>query len=72
MFGLILNKTRKEKGYSAQQMADMLGVSVRLYRYYESEHSLPPLPVFERIADILDVSTDYLLGRKRPHGDIFD
>ena len=64
MFGEILNKTRKEKGISAQKMAKMLGISIRTYRYYESEHSYPPLPVFEKIADILGVSTDYLLGRE--------
>ena len=69
---MILNKTRKEKGYSAQQMADMLGVSIRVYRYYESEHTYPPLPVFEQIADILDVSTDYLLGRVRQFGESSD
>lgn len=63
MFGIILNKTRKEQGYTAQQMADMLGVSIRTYRYYESEQAYPPLPMFEKIANVLGVSTDYLLGR---------
>ena len=63
MFGQILNKTRKEKGYTAQQMADMLGIAIRTYRYYESEQAYPPLPIFEKIANILEVSTDYLLGR---------
>ena len=63
MFGKRLNDTRKEKGYSAQQVADFLHVSVRNYRKYESGDVKPPLEGLVAIADILDVSTDYLLGR---------
>lgn len=65
MFGARLNKTRKEKGYTAQQMADMLSVTIRTYRHYESEHSYPSLNALVQIADILDVPTDYLLCRDR-------
>ena len=63
MFGQRLNQTRKSKGYTAQKMACMLSVSLRTYRNYESEHSYPSLETLVKIADILSVSTDYLLGR---------
>ena len=65
MFGSRLNKTRKSRGYTAQQMADMLSVTIRTYRHYESEHSYPSLAALVQIADILDVPTDYLLCRDR-------
>lgn len=63
MFGSRLNQTRKSRGFTAQKMADLLSISIRTYRNYESEHSYPSLDALVRIADILDVSTDYLLCR---------
>lgn len=63
MFGKRLNETRKLKGFTAQQMADFLSVSLRTYRNYESERSYPDFGKLVSIADILEVSTDYLLCR---------
>lgn len=58
-----LNYTRKEHGYTAQNMADMLGIGLRSYRAYESGDREPYFETLVRIADFLDVSTDYLLCR---------
>lgn len=63
MFGERLNKTRKEQGYTAQRMADLICVGLRTYRNYESGRSCPDFDKLVQIADILNVSTDYLLGR---------
>ena len=63
MLGERLNKTRKEKGSAAQQMADALQTGLRNYRKYESGHANPTLEGLVLIADILNVSTDYLLCR---------
>jgi len=63
MIGDTLNKTRKAQGLTAQQMADYLGVNLRAYRYYESNDRQPSLQMLTKIADKLNVSTDYLLGR---------
>ena len=63
MFGQRLNKTRKSKGFTAQQMADFLNINLRSYRRYESEDSQPSFDILIKIADKLDVSTDYLLER---------
>lgn len=64
-FSKILHKTRLEKGFSAQEIADKIGVSLRSYRFYESGHSNPKLTTLIKIADTLDVSVDYLLGRTK-------
>lgn len=81
MFQRRLNKTRKERGITAQQMADALNINIRAYRKYESKstvktgHTLPPIPNLIKIADILDVSTDWLLCRDewlKSHGVPFD
>lgn len=63
MFPTRLNATRKGRGYTAQNMADYLGVTLRTYRHYESGHSQPNFDCLVRIADRLDVSLDYLLCR---------
>ena len=58
-----LNALRKQRGFTAQQMADMLQTGIRNYRKYESGDAKPTLEGLVQIADILDVSTDYLLCR---------
>lgn len=58
-----LNKVRKQRGLTAQQMADALQTGLRNYREYESGDAKPTLDGLVQIADILDVSTDYLLCR---------
>lgn len=63
MFGERLNTTRKNKGYTALQMADWLSVSLSTYRKYESGRRTPYIDTLTAIANILDASTDYLLGR---------
>ena len=63
MIGGILNKTRKLKGITAQQMADHLDMGLRAYRNYESNDRQPSLETLVKIANKLDVTTDYLLDR---------
>ena len=62
-FGHRLNQVREERGQTAQNMADMLGIGLRSYRAYESGDREPYFENLVKIADFLDVSTDYLLGR---------
>jgi len=70
-----LNQIRKAKGYTAQYMADTLQTGIRNYRKYESGDANPTLEGLVKIADTLDVSIDYLLGRDdylKAHGVFFD
>ena len=61
LIGDILNKTRKSRGISARQMADHIDVSVRVYRFYESNGRTPSIYKVVMIAEKLNVTTDYLL-----------
>ncbi len=75
MFGIRLNKLRKLRGFTAQKMADAIGVNLHSYRKYESNDRQPSYEILVQIADILDVSTDYLLGRDgflKAHGVFVD
>lgn len=62
-FSKRLNETRKSKHITAQFMADSLNIALRSYRMYESGDRSPSLEMLVKIADILDVSVDYLLCR---------
>ena len=63
MFCERLNAIRKQRGVTAQQMADKHHTGLRNYRKYESGDAKPTLEALVKIADTLDVSTDYLLCR---------
>lgn len=58
-----LNHTRKECGFTALRMSEILGVSIRTYRNWESGHACPSLETLVKIADLFNVSIDYLLCR---------
>lgn len=62
-FGERLNQVRKERGQTAQNMADMLGIGLRSYCAYESGDREPQFSKLIKIADFLEVTTDYLLCR---------
>jgi transcriptional regulator with XRE-family HTH domain len=43
-------------------MADKIGITKSAYGYYEQGKTIPDVITARKIADILDVSVDYLLG----------
>lgn len=59
-----LREERKALGLTQRDMADKLGITQPSYIRYESGTSEPSLSRLVQIAEILDVSIDYLLGRK--------
>ncbi len=63
MFSERLNALRKQRGLTAQQMADLLHTGIRNYRKYESGDAKPTLDGLVLICDILNVSADFLLCR---------
>ncbi len=63
MFSKRLNEVRKSRGFTAQKMADCLHMGIRSYRNYESGDRFPAQDTLVKIADILNVPIDFLLGR---------
>lgn len=51
-------------GYTQRQVAEHLGISQPSYIRYENGSSEPTLENLVRIAELYEVSVDYLLGRK--------
>ncbi len=62
-FPEILRMLREKQGYSQKQLADVLHVSKNSVSHYELGGCMPSIEVIESIADVFDVSIDYLLGR---------
>ncbi|MBR4026794.1 MAG: helix-turn-helix transcriptional regulator [Lachnospiraceae bacterium] len=64
MFNERLRSTRKLRKIKLQQMADMLEITLRAYQHYEQGERTPSLDCLIKIANILEVPTDYLLERE--------
>ena len=63
IFNKRLRLARIKKKLTQQKMADQLEISLNAYQKYEQAERAPSLETLVKIADILEVSTDYLLGR---------
>lgn len=55
---------RKEKGYTQEQLAELVGVSAQAVSKWENDVSCPDISILPQLADVLGVSTDELLGVK--------
>lgn len=64
-FPEILKMLREKYGYSQKQLADVLHVSKNSVSHYELGVCMPSIDIIISIADVFDVSIDYLLGRSK-------
>ena len=62
-FAQRIKELRNEKKQTQKDMAELLGLKLRAYQYYESVTHYPEVPNLIKLADYFGVSTDYLLGR---------
>lgn len=59
-----LAELRKINGYTQTFVARKLGIKQPSYLRYENGNAEPTLANLVKLADLYDVSVDYLLGRK--------
>lgn len=57
-----LRLLREEKGLSQQKLADMLSISQQAIFKYEKTANEPDIMTLIRLAEIFDVTVDYLIG----------
>jgi len=62
LFGQRLALLRKEKGYSQEKLAEMLGTTRPNIAYYERSAKNPTLDFIQRCADVLGVTVADLIG----------
>lgn len=63
IFNERLKLLRKEYGFTQVQMADKMSIAYRNYQRLEADGNTPNYVNLIKIADIFDVSLDYLTGR---------
>lgn len=62
-FYLRLKEIRKEKRLTQEELAERADISRVMVSRYETGSVIPTVDVLVSLADALDVTTDYLLGR---------
>ena len=63
IFSVRLKEQRKLYMFTQREMAEKLGISQPSYIRYENGSAEPSLENLVKLADLFDVSVDYLLGR---------
>ena len=63
VFGRRLQSERVLAGKSRKDIAKYLGVSLASISYYETGVNYPTVESLLKLADLFEVSVDYLLGR---------
>lgn len=61
-----LRETRSARGLTQARLAELLEMSPRVYNRWERGAAIPRLDTLVKIAEILEVSLDELVGRKEP------
>lgn len=58
-----LQEARKCKGLKQKEVSEYLNIAWRTYQNYETGERRPNFEILVALADLFEVTTDYLLGR---------
>ena len=58
-----LHELRKARGMTQKELSEALGVTIRTVTNYENGSREPNIATLIKLADLFDVSLDYLTGR---------
>ncbi|HPZ43598.1 MAG TPA: helix-turn-helix transcriptional regulator [Bacillota bacterium] len=65
VFARRLKEEREKRGWTQEYMAGLLQIKIGTLSGYERNYRTPDLDMVTKIANLLGVSVDYLLGRDR-------
>jgi len=65
-FGARLHDLREQAGLTQAQVAEKLGISHRAYAFWEREPTAVRAEQLAILAELFDVTADYLIGREAP------
>jgi transcriptional regulator with XRE-family HTH domain len=72
-FASILKNLREQRQLSREELAKAIDVSYWTIAKYESGARMPDIPTLIKLSNVLNVTTDYLLGRaKSPDGTVLE
>lgn len=63
-FGSLVAELRKQKGISQTDLASQLGIHKNVLGRYERNEVFPSIDIARKVADILEVSLDFLTGKE--------
>ena len=61
-FGLRLKELREAKGWTQQELGDLLNINKSTVSSYENNYAQPSFEIMKQLAVLFRVSTDYLFG----------
>ncbi len=61
-FGQIIKKLRRQAGMTQEQLAELLSISSQAVSRWETEAAMPDISLLPPLANLFQVTTDYLLG----------
>lgn len=72
-FHVNLREARKSSGMTQKEVAEKIGVARSTYALYETGERSPDVEVVKKLATVLNVSGDYLIGNEvRKYPTFFD
>lgn len=72
MLGNNIKELRKQKHLTQKDLAKLMHVSQQTIGAWETERAIPGSDTLALLANLFNVSTDYLLGRKTPDNNDID
>ena len=63
-FGERFQRLRKERGLTQDAISEMVNVSSQAVSKWENDINMPDISILLRLSEILDTTTDYLLGKE--------
>lgn len=63
MFNNRLREVRLSKGLTQEKLSEIVGIGLRNYQYYEQGKHVPSFDILIKLANALEISIDYLVGR---------
>lgn len=68
-FGMNIVNARKKCGLAQKELAEHLGISATRLNYWEKDKRKPDIHMTNRIAEVLGISIDELIGNKQSNND---
>lgn len=62
----IIKEARENKGYSQSKVADLLGIKLRTYQYYEEGRNEPKRPTLNMLISILEIDPNLIYEQNVP------
>ena len=69
-FGQTIKKLRKEANMTQENLAELLSISPQAVSRWETDVAMPDISLLPPLANLFDVTTDYLLGMETYQKDL--